>query len=148
MVAALLHRLGRRLAIYRFDPTPAQHRSSCALIKRAARDDKPPTAPPAPPAVTGDPTPAAAVAHLHRAGRSGSRPGSGADQEPIEEGYPDADAHADPTPATPHSDPDPHAHPDSTPTPTETLTPTPTPTPMSTPSRPAADEFTTADAGT
>jgi hypothetical protein len=46
-----------RYAIYHYDPTPAQHRDTCALIKRSARDRTPPAPPPAPPVVTGDPTP-------------------------------------------------------------------------------------------
>src|ERR1044072_584557 len=29
-------------AIYDYDPTPAQHRSTCSMIKRAARDETPP----------------------------------------------------------------------------------------------------------
>ena len=36
-------------AIYRYDPTPSQHRDACTLIKRSARDRTPPTPPPAPP---------------------------------------------------------------------------------------------------
>jgi hypothetical protein len=48
-----------RYAIYHYDPTPAQHRDTCTLIKRSARDRTPPTPPPAPPVVTGDPTPPA-----------------------------------------------------------------------------------------
>jgi hypothetical protein len=46
-----------RYAIYHYDPTPAQHRDTCALIRRSARDHTPPAPPPAPPVVTGDPTP-------------------------------------------------------------------------------------------
>src|SRR3954470_2026744 len=47
----------KREAIYRYDPTPSQHRRSCALIKSAARDRTPPEPPKAPPVVTGDPAP-------------------------------------------------------------------------------------------
>ena len=51
-------------AIYDYDPTPTQHRSTCTMIKRAARDDTPPKPPPSPPEVTGDPdTPAAPPRH-------------------------------------------------------------------------------------
>jgi hypothetical protein len=46
-----------RYSIYRYDPTPAQHRDTCTLIKRSARDRTPAAPPPAPPIVTGDPTP-------------------------------------------------------------------------------------------
>lgn len=50
-------------AIYEYDPTPAQHRQACSLIKTAARDRTPPApAPDAPPVVTGDPAPQPAPA--------------------------------------------------------------------------------------
>jgi hypothetical protein len=47
----------RRYAIYRYRPSARQHRQVCALIKRAARDRRPPVPPKAPPVVTGDPAP-------------------------------------------------------------------------------------------
>src|SRR3954470_19303468 len=46
-----------RYAIYDYDPTPAQHRSTCSLIRTSARDHTPPEPPKAPPIVTGDPAP-------------------------------------------------------------------------------------------
>ena len=49
-----------RYAIYGYNTTPAQHRATCSLIRRAERDRKPPAAAPAPPIVTRDPAPNAA----------------------------------------------------------------------------------------
>jgi hypothetical protein len=46
-----------RYALYRYRPSAFQHRRVCALIKRAARDRRPPTPPKAPPTVTDDPVP-------------------------------------------------------------------------------------------
>jgi hypothetical protein len=48
-----------KYAIYRYRPSAAQHRSVCALIKRAARDGRRAVPPTAPPVVTGDPAPPA-----------------------------------------------------------------------------------------
>jgi hypothetical protein len=46
----------RGYASYRYDPSPAQHRKLCALIRRAASDRTPPQpAPDAPPSTRGDP---------------------------------------------------------------------------------------------
>ena len=42
-----------KYAIYKYDPTAKQHRDSCSLIKRAARDRTPPAPGPTPPEVTG-----------------------------------------------------------------------------------------------
>ncbi len=124
-------------AIYRFDPTPAQHRSSCALIKRAARDDKPPTAPPAPPAVTGDPTPPAPppVAPSVVPGDPAHDPGPAPIESPLTKATPTPTPTPTRTPRqpTPTATPTRTPTPTPTPTPTETLTPTPTPTPTSTP---------------
>ncbi len=122
-------------AIYRYDPTPAQHRSSCALIKRAARDNKPPTPPPAPPVVTGDPAPPAPppVAPSVVPGDPVRDPGPA----PTES----ASVKATPTP-TPTPTPRLPA-PTATPTPTPTLTPTATPTPTSTPEPTATPTPTT-----
>jgi hypothetical protein len=74
--AVMLHELG-----HVYDPTPAQHRATCSLLKRAARDRTPPASEPAPPVVTEDPAPAAAppVAPTVVPGRPRprSRPGTG-----------------------------------------------------------------------
>ena len=68
-----------RYAIYGYNPTPAQHRETCSLIRRAARDRKPPAAAPAPPIVTRDPAPNAAPPRADgRARRSGTRSRIGA----------------------------------------------------------------------
>jgi hypothetical protein len=42
----------RGYASYRYDPTPAQHRRLCALIRRAVADRNPPQAAPDTPATT------------------------------------------------------------------------------------------------
>jgi hypothetical protein len=107
-------------AIYEYDPTPSQHRSTCTLIKRAARDDTPPKAPPAPPEVTGDPAAPAAP--------------------PVTPDVVPGDPERDPGPvalespaATPTTPPAATPRATRTPTPTRTATPTATPTPTPTP---------------
>jgi hypothetical protein len=129
-----------RYAIYDYDPTSTQHRASCSLIKRAARDRTPPAPAPTPPEVTGDPVPPPAP--------------------PIEPAIVPGDPQSDPGPAPPES-------PTATPTPTPgvplptvfptiplpsatvpvstpTLTPTPTETPFETPTpTPTATETAT-----
>lgn len=112
-------------AIYEYNPTPAQHRQTCALIRTSARDEKPPTPPAdAPPIVTGDPAPQAA-------------PTSSAMPSPTPAAATPAPTRtvtpmrtAAPTP-TPTKTPAPSATP--TPTPSPTPTPTPSPTPTATP---------------
>ena len=107
-------------AIYDYDPTPAQHRSTCSLIKRAARDNTPPKPPPAPPVVTGDPAPPAAPPVAPAVGARATRraiPGRPCSRAPRPTADADArrrrrPAHADsarrtPTPTRPrHADAD------------------------------------------
>jgi hypothetical protein len=127
-----------RYAIYDYDPSSRQHRASCSLIKRAARDRTPPAPAPAPPVVTGDPVPPPAP--------------------PVEPAIVPGDPHNDPGPAPPESPSSPTPTPtprvplpsvfptptiplptatvstvEPTPTPTETPFETPTPTPTPTP---------------
>ena len=114
-------------ALYGYDPTPAQHRRLCALIRRAARDRTPPTPPPAPPVVT-DVSPA--VAPRAAAPESPARtpvpavprampaPTMTPTPSPTRQGK------AKPVPTTPPITP----HPKITPTPTATLEPSPEPT--------------------
>ena len=115
-------------AIYSYDPSPAQHRSTCALIRRAARDRTPPTPPPTPPIVTEDPAPPAAPPVAPRvvpgdpARDPGPAPSEHATTKPTPTPTPRATAF--PTVRTPT----PTASPTRTPTPTPTRTPTPTPT--------------------
>jgi hypothetical protein len=99
----------RDAALYRYDPTPSQHRRLCALIRRAARDRTPPKPPPAPPAVVGDPAP----------------PDVASAPPPL---LPRSSAAETPAPA-----PSPTRQPRTTPTPTRTPTPTATATPTATP---------------
>ena len=120
-------------AIYDYDPTPTQHRSTCSLIKRSARDDTPPKPPPAPPVVTGDPAPPAAppVTPVVVPGNPARDPGPTVLESPA-------------ATATPTRTPSPTRTPASTPTPTATPTPTPDPTeeptPAATPTAVATEE--------
>ena len=110
-------------AIYSYDPSPAQHRSTCALIRRAARDRTPPAPPPTPPIVTEDPAPPAAppVAPTRRARRPGTGSRAGAERARDHEADPDADPAGDRLPHRPDpdadrvadADPDTHANADS-----------------------------------
>jgi hypothetical protein len=115
-------------AIYDYDPTPAQHRSTCSLIKRAAHDKTPPKPPSAPPVVTGDPAPPASppVSPTVVPGNPARDPGPTVLESPM------ATPAATPT-KTPNKTPT--ATPTRTPTATPTRTPrhTPTPTPTPTP---------------
>ena len=84
-------------AIYRYDPTPTQHRDTCSLIKRAARDRTPPAPAPAPPVVTGDPTPPAPppVTPAVVPGDPVRDPGPAPTENPVGDGVDaDADRHA------------------------------------------------------
>jgi hypothetical protein len=101
----------RGAALYRYDPSPAQHRRLCALIRRAARDRTPPKPPPAPPAVTDDPAPPAAPPSI---------------PAPL---TPRSTSWAE----TPTPTPSPARQPRTTPTPTPTPTQTPKPKPKRTP---------------
>jgi hypothetical protein len=128
-------------AIYDYDPSPAQHRSTCSLIKRAARDKTPPKRPPAPPVVTGDPPAPAAppVTPVVVPGDPVRDPG------PVIHELPAATATPSPRTPTPTPTRTPTRTPTPTPTatltatatesplPTPTATPTPTPTPTTTP---------------
>jgi len=113
--------------IYDYDPSPAQHRSTCALIRRAARDKTPPKPPTAPPVVTGDPAPPAAppVTPVVVPGDPVRDPGPTILESPLITATPTA------TPRPPAKTPT--ATPTKTPTRTPTPTPTPTPSPTETP---------------
>jgi hypothetical protein len=128
-------------AIYDYDPTPAQHRSTCSLIKRAARDDTPPKAPPAPPVVTGDPAPPASppVAPTVVPGDPKRDPGPIILESPNATPTPTASPTRTPT-RTPTPTPNPTSTP--TPTPTDTPAPTPTETPTETPTPTPTEEPT------
>ena len=100
-------------AIYDYDPTPTQHRSTCTLIKRAARDKTPPKPPSAPPVVTGDPAPAGRAARgpRRRAGRPEARPRADRARKPDGHAGSDDDCDADPH-GDADQDPDGHTHAD------------------------------------
>ncbi len=112
----------RGAALYRYDPTPSQHRRLCSLIRRAARDRTPPKPPPAPPAVTDDPAPPPVEPPsipsplLPRSTSVTPTPS------------PTRQAQTTPTPSPTRT-----PRPTRTPSPTRTPTPTPTPTPTATP---------------
>jgi hypothetical protein len=138
-----------RYAIYDYDPTPAQHRDTCALIRRSAIDRTPPAPAPAPPVVTGDPTPPAPPPATSAIvpGDAVRDPGPVAIESPMVRATPTPTRTprppvptATPTVATPTATPSPistepeptataTSEPDTelTPVPTETATPTPTP---------------------
>jgi hypothetical protein len=151
-----------RYAIYRYDPTAAQHRDACALIKRSSRDRTPPAPPPAPPVVTGDPTPPPPppVTTAVIPGDPARDPGPAPVESPSERVTPTATprlplptvvpiptvvlptptAIASPSAIDPPPDPAPEeevptatSDPEVTPDPTEIATPTPTATPEITP---------------
>jgi hypothetical protein len=126
----------KRYAIYHYNPTPRQHQRLCALIKRAAHDNRPPASPKAPPVVTGpDPAPPTPPAQT-----PGTVPGAAFSGSASPASTPSATPPAaTPTPsrtprptATPTPTPTPHGTPKPTPTPKPTATPTPTPTPSPT----------------
>jgi hypothetical protein len=121
-------------AIYDYDPTPAQHRSTCALIKRAARDKTPPKPPSAPPVVTGDPAPPAAppVGPVVVPGDPKRDPGPTVLESPM----------VTPTPSPRAPTPTPTKTPTATPAKTPTATPTPTRTPRPTPTPDPTEEPT------
>ncbi|MDA0179687.1 hypothetical protein OJ997_05225 [Solirubrobacter phytolaccae] len=103
-------------AIYEYDPTPAQHRQACSLIKTAARDRTPPAPPPdAPPVVTGDPA------------QSSTQPAPSTTPGPAP--MPTVPARSTPAGRAAESTPSPA----KTATPTATKTPTATPTATKTP---------------
>jgi hypothetical protein len=130
-------------AIYSYDPSPRQHRDTCALIRRAARDKTPPAPPPTPPIVTEDPAPPAAppVAPTVVPGDPVRDPGPSTTPTPtpratalptVRTPTPTPSPTRTPTPTpepTPEPTPDPTETPTPTPEPEPTETPTPTPTP-------------------
>ena len=133
------------VAIYAYNPTPTQHRQTCALIKAAARDRTPPAPPPdAPPIVTGDPavtttpppaatptpTPTATPTPTPTAAPTTS-PASNETPTPAATKTPTATPSAAAT-ATPTETPTATATATATETPTATATATPTATPTDT----------------
>lgn len=159
-----------RYAIYEYDPTPAQHRATCALIRRAARDRTPPGPAPAPPPVTGDPAPPAAppvspsIVPGDPARDPGPAPAETADASsappvvpaptvrtpaptPVPtaspEPLPDEGPEAEPEPG-PDEEPEPEPTPDDGPAPEPTAEPTPEETPEAEPT-PTAEPSPTAD---
>jgi hypothetical protein len=135
----------KKYAIYRYDPSPSQHRRACAIIRTAGRDRTPPATTEAPPAVTRDPAPPAPppVAAKVVPGNLQRDPGPGpAESATLVKGAPApiATPAAIPT-ATPTSQP--VATPTAVPTPVSTVKPvrTPTPTPVPTP-EPEPDDAT------
>jgi hypothetical protein len=127
----------RDAALYRYDPTPAQHRRLCALIRRAARDRTPPKPPPAPPAVVGDPAEVGSVAPISP---SPLLPRSSAAETPTPSPVrePRTTPAPSPTPTrtpkpTPTPTPSPTATPEPSPEPTAEATPEPTPSPSPSP---------------
>jgi hypothetical protein len=127
-------------AIYDYDPTPAQHRSTCSMIKRAARDDTPPSAPPRPPVVTGDPaTPAAPpVTSVIVPGDPVRDPGPTVLESPLMTATPTATPRSPVQTRTPTATPT--RTPQATPTPTSTPSPTPTPEPTEVPTPDPTEE--------
>ena len=133
-------------AIYAYDPTPAQHRDTCALIKtRRARPHAaaPPTAPPV---VTGDPRLRPPPPRRRPSFPATRRviPGPAPAENPSARVDPDADRDAAPAPrlaGDPDGDPDPDAsrHADTDPD----AGPTPTPTPTDPDGRRRADRART-----
>jgi hypothetical protein len=145
-----------RYAIYDYDPTATQHRDTCSLIKRVARDRTPPAPAPAPPVLTGDPTPPtsppvtpavvpgdpvrdpgpAPVENQATRSTPTPTPTPTASPRPVRTASPTPTVvipTPTPTPvATPEETPEPEPTEEPTPEPTETATPTPTPTPTPT----------------
>ena len=109
-----------KYAIYEYDPTPNQHRDTCALIKHAARDHIAPDPPTSAPIVTGDPAPPAAPPS-----DTTIVPGSTSDPGPVKPALPSGPLITVPVaiPTAVISDAD------LTPTPTASPSPTPTRTP-------------------
>ena len=124
-------------AIYSYDPSPSQHRATCALIRRAARDRTPPVPPPRPPIVTEDPAPPAAppVAPTIVPGDPARDPGPAPSENPTTKPTPTPTPRvtAAPTVRTPTPTPTETPTPEPTPTPTPTAEPAPTPEPTPTP---------------
>jgi hypothetical protein len=111
---ARIHSL-RGYASYRYDPTPAQHRRLCALIRRAAADRTPPQPAPGTPATTRADPPAPPPPSPD----SGTVPG---------------DPQHDPGPTPPE---DPHRPPAPVPVPPPAQPPAPPPAPPASPAPPA-----------
>jgi hypothetical protein len=122
----------RGAALYRYDPTPAQHRRLCALIRRAARDRTPPKPPPAPPPAVVDDPPDVDSAPT---GPSPLLPRSSAAETPTPAPSPAREPRTTPAPLpTPTPTPKPTPTPSPTPTPQPSPEPTPEATPEPTPS--------------
>lgn len=146
-------------ALYSYNPTPAQHRSVCQLIRRAARDRTPPSPPPAPPPVIDDPTPRVASPAAPSivpgvTARDAEPPrrvtvSATATPRPVvtpvptvpsptptpaPTSTPSPEPEPEPAPAPAPSEPEPSPSPEPTAEPTETATPEPEPTEDPTPS--------------
>jgi hypothetical protein len=118
-------------ALYRYDPTPSQHRRLCALIRGAARDRTPPKPPPAPPAVTDDPAPPPVDVAPPSLPAPLIPRSTAVTETPTPS--PARPPHTTPT-ASPTPTPSPARTPSPTPRPSPTRTPSATPTPSPTPS--------------
>jgi len=123
----------RGAALYRYDPSPAQHRELCALIRRAARDRTPPQPPPAPPAVTDDPAspvPDASPGPLAPRSAAAETATPSPTREPRPTPTPSPTRTPTPTPTpSPTATPEPTPSPEPSPSPEPTAEPEPTPTP-------------------
>lgn len=125
----------RGASLYRYDPSPAQHRRLCALIRSAARDRTPPKPPPTPPAVTDDPAPPPVDVAPPSVPEPLIPRSTSATVPPTPTSSPARRPRPTPT-ATPTRTPKPTPTPSptQTPTPSPTATPSPEPTPEATPS--------------
>jgi hypothetical protein len=131
----------RSAALYRYDPTPSQHRRLCSLIRRAARDRTPPAPPAAPPAVTDDPAPPPVdIPPPSIAGPLLPWPASVSVSVSV---TPTPTPRMTPTRTpspTPTSTPTPTSSPEPSPAPEPTATPEPSPEPTATPEPSPAPE--------
>jgi hypothetical protein len=126
----------KRSALYGYDPTPAQHRRLCALIRRAAHDRTPPKPPQSPPAVTDDPAPPLSRAPAPRIvpPRATATPLATPARTPASTPTPSPTRSSQPRPVpttppiTPRHKPTPTPTPTATPEPEPTSEPTPEPT--------------------
>jgi len=131
-------------ALYRYDPTPSQHRRLCTLIRRAAHDRTPPKPPPAPPEVVDDPAPPA-LEPTPPSVPAPLLPRSAAAETPTPTPSPTRTPRPSPTPTrTPRPTPSPTPQPSPTPEPSPEPEPSPSPEPTSTPEPTAAPEPTSA----